>query len=319
MTSEILAQKTATSIRDRQKPKGVITALATPLKETGELDVYSLRRLVERQLHAKVDAVFVLGSVGEGPMLSHEYRAEVIRETCQVVQNTLPIYCGVMDNATELILRKLETAYKNGANAGVFTLPFYGRLCDQAAIHDFFAQVARRTPLPLIVYNLPKVTNVDLNIDDIIFLTSLPEVVGLKDTRDDLNQMIQVASDKRRMDILSYLPGNSSFASVLLTAGADGLVSVFGNIFPELMVALYRSHTQKNVSLRDVCSDIVKTLTPILRHPSTAGGIKCALEIQGVGTCRTVHPWPSATKTDRIKIEKILTETATRMSELGII
>ncbi len=117
---------------------------------------------------------------------------------------------------------------------------------------------------------------------------------------------------------MTYLPGNSKLAASLLACGADGLISVLTNFAPGLVVALYRAHMDGDSDRRTQCAEIMTLLSGVTAHPTTAGGVKCALEILGYGGSQTVHPWPRAGRDHRASIHRLLVEAEARMKSLGV-
>lgn len=301
-----------------ERPSGVVTPLVTPLTASGALDLSTLCRLVERQLEAGVNGLFLLGSVGEGPLLPEEARIDVLNACKSVVSGSVPVFAGAMDNSTALVLKRLDVLAKVGVDGCAVTLPYYGWPDDPGAATAFFQALADRTPVPIILYNLPRVTGVSLSLSTVQWFYPHPAVVALKDTRDDSTSMAAIASDPLRKDRMTYLPGNSSLAARLLARGADGLISVLTNFAPDLVVAMYRAHRGGDLQRRDRCAEIMTLLSAVTTHPTTAGGVKCALDILGYGDSQTVHPWPRAGNEDRAGIRRLLVEAEARMNSLDV-
>ena len=288
------------------KLKGIVTALVTPLTAAGELDEAALGRLVDTQLAGGIHALFVLGSVGEGPMMPDRLYQRAIRLAGQFLGGRMPLLCGVSDNSVARCLDRLHVAAEAGAGYGVATLPYYGWSGRPADGLRFFGELAERSPLPIVAYNLPKNIHWDMTEDFIQELFHLPNVAGLKDTRNEPEAMARIAADLSRPASFFYMPGNSALAGRLFAAGADGLVSTPANVCPRLVVELWNAAQSRNEPETARLSEIVKTLCGILTQPTGSAGIKCALELRGVCRRYTLSPWPQASRDEEEKIRQIL-------------
>lgn len=285
---------------------GVVVPMVTPLAEGEKLDEIALRRIISEQVDAGVHALFVLGSVGEGPMMDSRMRRRVIELTVEAVRERIPVLAGASDNSVVLVLKRLKEMAEMGVKAGVCTLPYYGWYDNPASAIEFFTSVADASPIPIIVYNLPRVVGASIKPETTRRLYHHPNIAGIKDTDTDIRAMEAIASDPGRPHKFKYLFGNSSLAYKLFKAGADGIVCAPANVMPNLCVALYQNYCRGNMEVARKLSDFLSELCKIFRHPTTCGGIKVALELQGICSRRTIRPWPQAGSQDREEVKKIL-------------
>jgi len=298
-------------IKPARKVHGVVTAVVTPLRAGGGVDEKSLRHLIERQIRGGVNGIFVLGSVGEGVLLSDAAALEVASIAVASVAGRCPVLAGASDNSTGRCMKRLRDLAQVGVDYGVVTLPFYGwpgRVDDSV---QFFREVAADSPLPLMAYNLPKAVGWKMPVDALTRLFEVPNIIGIKDTHADFDDMAAIAASPLRPAGFSYLPGNSLFTVGLLKVGADGVVSTPANIFPEPFSELYRGFCEDRM---DLVERIDRELVPLLGKllttlPTGAGSIKAALELQGVCARHTVRPWPEATESDLAIVRRLLDET----------
>lgn len=290
----------------QEKLKGIVTALVTPLTAAGELDEESLGRLIHLQVAGGIHALFVLGSVGEGPMMPDRLYQHTIRLANELVGGRIPLLCGVSDNSVARCLDRLHIAAEAGALYGVATLPYFGWTSRPADGLRFFREVAERSPLPLVAYNLPKNIHWDMTEEFILELFGIPNVAGLKDTRNEPEAMERIAAHPSRPKGFFYMPGNTALAARLFAAGADGLVSTPSNVCPRLLVEMWDACQGRNESETARLSEIVKTLCGILTLPTGSAGIKCALELRGVCRRHTLSPWPQSSREEEEKIRQIL-------------
>jgi 4-hydroxy-tetrahydrodipicolinate synthase len=288
---------------------GVVTALATPLTGELNLDTGAFERLLEGQISAGVDGLFILGSVGEGPLFSRAKWEHVTAEAVRINRGRLPLLCGVSDNSIALCLERLHRAAELGAGFGVLTLPYYGWPGRVADGLGFFEAVAAGSPLPLVAYNLPKAVGCQMPLEMIETLFQIPNVICLKDTHGDLPAMLEVAQSPKRPEHFSYLPGNSGFAADLMAVGADGVVSTPANVYPkpfvDLLMGVRSRDTEKIKAAVDSLRSVVKLLAIL---PTAASAIKCALEVKGICSRQTTPPWPMASEEDMAEMRELLEE-----------
>jgi len=275
---------------------GIVTALVTPLTAGHRLDVGGMERLIGTQMDAGVDGIFVLGSVGEGPLLLDSVSDEVAVCAVRCVGGRRPLLAGASDNSVDRCLLRLERLAGFGVQYGVVTLPYYGwpgRVTDSV---EFFATLASRSPIPIVAYNLPKAVGWQMPVEALERLFEIPNLVCLKDTHGDFDKMAALASSPKRPAHFAYLPGNSLFATRLIRHGADGVVSTPANLFPGVFADLWRLCQAGQWDLveqmdRELVSPIVKLLDLM---PTGAASIKGLLELRGICGRQTIRPWPEA-------------------------
>ena len=288
--------------------RGIVTALITPLTADYQLDKAALEGLLAHQIDAGIHGIFVLGSVGEGPLLTEEMSAEVARRSVDLVDGRCPVLGGAIDNSVERCLRRLNALAEAGVDMGVLTLPCYGwphRLAESIA---FFSEVAARSPLPVMAYDLPKVVGWQMPLELIEALFEIENLVGLKCTHADAPAMVAACSSPKRPEGFAFLPGNSSLVLPMLRAGADGLVCTPSNVFPEPFVALFRAFEEKRFEEAEALAEnVLPRLVELLGIlPNGAGSIKAVLEVQGLARRFTAPPWPQASEEEMDSARQIL-------------
>ncbi len=288
-------------------PSGVVTALVTPLQVNGRLDGLGLDRLIEAQISAGVNGIFILGSVGEGPLLADDVANEVVRRTVARVARRVTVYAGASDNSVVRCRHRIDRLATHGVDYAVLTLPYYNWPERVGESVRFFARVAADSPLPLLAYNLPKAVGWRMPVAAIEELYEIPNLAGLKDTHGELADLEAVASSPRRPPHFSYLIGNSSLAGRLFRKGANGVVTTPANVYPAPFVALWAAYREGRFNLLDTIDR--EWIAPVVRlldaMPTGASAIKGMLELQGVCQCHTVAPWPEADKEDLARLEVV--------------
>lgn len=297
--------------------KGVIAPLVTPITKEEKLDINGLEKLVSNQLKNKVNVLFILGSVGEGPRLTSKVRKQVVKETIRICADKIPVIAGVMDNSVSLVLEKIKELEDFGIYAGVVTLPYYGWQKNISAEINFFLTLADKSPVPIVAYNLPYAVGSEIDFKVIERLFKHPNIAGIKNSGSNPDAMKRIIKAPNRPEQFKFLLGNSAYAKEMLFAGADGLVATVSNLFPELILDIYDSAKLKKIERVKFLQKSILELNKVGRYPSSAGGIKCALNILGICNKYTVRPWPEANRQDEIKIRQILNKVKKMYSKLS--
>jgi 4-hydroxy-tetrahydrodipicolinate synthase len=277
-----------------KKITGIVTALVTPLTPSGALDHEGLERLIERQITAGVDSIFILGSVGEGPLLPDQVFRETVTHASKCVRGRLPLLGGASENSLDRCAVRMTMFAEAGYDAIVATLPYYGWPPRHEDSVRFFTRLAALSPLPLVAYNLPKAVGWQMPPEALEALFEVKNLICIKDTHGDEARMRAIASSPRRPAHFSYLPGNSALTGPLMAAGADGVVSTPANLFPEPFVDRLRAHRTGRTDLAQVLDTEVMPLVTALLDlmPTGAAALKGLLALEGVCGPTTVAPWP---------------------------
>ena len=210
-------------------PTGLITALATPFDEAGALDLGAWRRLLEWQLAAGVEGVVVAGSTGEASMLEDDEYDTLLRVAVETVAGRVPVLAGTGLSGTARTVAQTRRAAAAGVDAALVVTPPYVRPTQDGLVAHFRA-VAEQGGLPVMLYNVPGRTGVDLLPDAVAELATHERVVGIKEAVADPARMVALlalATPEFRV-----LGGDDGTAGRSMLAGADGLVSVGSNVAP---------------------------------------------------------------------------------------
>ncbi|MDR1076918.1 MAG: 4-hydroxy-tetrahydrodipicolinate synthase [Xanthomonadaceae bacterium] len=215
---------------------GIITALATPFTETGELDLDAWGRLVDWQLESGVHGVVVAGSTGEAAMLEDEEYSSLLRIAVKRVAGKVPVLAGTGESGTAKTIAQTRRAAAAGADVALVVTPPYVRPTQAGLIAHYRATV-EQGGLPIVVYNVPSRTGCDLLPETVVALAGDPGIVGVKEARNDAERMNALLPLRR--DGFSVLSGDDGTAMRAMQAGADGLISVASNALPAAFRHLY--------------------------------------------------------------------------------
>lgn len=270
---------------------GVMPAMVTPFDERGEVDLGATESVVERCIEAGVDGLSILGSTGEFPHLSTGERREFAERVIELVDGRVKVVVGVGSSSTREAVELARHAGQHGADATLCVPPFYFKVGEKALFRHF-ATVARATELPLLVYNFPMLTGVDLSPKLIARLASeLPNVAGLKDTVTEHAHTLEVLGEiKPAHPEFSVLVGFEEQILPNLLAGGDGAISGLANVAPELFVGLVRAFRAGDL---EEAADRHRRILALLRlgrlSDPVVGAVKAAMQRLGVGISPTVR------------------------------
>jgi len=277
---------------------GIVPPLVTPLCDRETLDLAGLQRLVEHVLAGGVSGLFLLGTTGEGPSLSHALREEVVRRVARQVAGRVPIVVGVTDTSMLESLRLAEVAAEAEALAVVLAPPPYFPV-RQDDLRRYVEKMAEESPLPLVLYNMPSHSNLVFEPETVRALMEIPRIVALKDSSGDLGYFRRVGEIAAQRDDFSLLVGPEELLAEAVALGADGGVCGGANLRPKLYVDLFRAASRavgraESRRVGELHAEVLRTAAALYRcDEGSAGvikGLKCALSILGI--CRHVVAEP---------------------------
>ncbi len=225
--------------------KGMFTALVTPFRG-GSLDEKALKKLIEFQIAGGVDGIVPCGTTGEAPTLSYEEHEKVIELTVRYAGGKVPVIAGTGSNSTAEAIELTLSAKKLGADACLLTTPYYNKPTQEGLIRHFEA-IAGETRMPIVLYNIPGRTGVNMTPETIAHLAKVRNIVGIKEAAGSLTQVSEIYRlTKGKFTILS---GDDNLFLPMMSVGAVGVISVFSNIMPKELKSLYRAFMiEKNIA-----------------------------------------------------------------------
>jgi 4-hydroxy-tetrahydrodipicolinate synthase len=285
---------------------GVIPAIPTPFTPGGrEVDEAALRRIVRHVVDGGVHGIMTTGGTGEFPHLSREERRRVTEVAASESAGAAPIYAGTAACATWEAIALMEDAAAAGADAAILTPPFYFRIPDEM-LYSHFEDVARAGVLPVVVYNNPLYTGNNLSPQLIASLMELPNVIGLKQSNDDLGQLVEalrLSSDSGR----SLCTGIDSQFYAALCVGARGIYSTAAAIVPSQMVRLYDLVQAGDHAAARAQHELLQPLNRFLEYdPGYVSPTKEALEMMGIGCGPVRRPLPDFPGEERPALREAL-------------
>ncbi|GAA0623743.1 4-hydroxy-tetrahydrodipicolinate synthase [Brevundimonas kwangchunensis] len=215
--------------------KGVITALITPLRD-GKVDVAAFTRLLERQIAAGVHGVVPMGTTGESASLTADEHKQVVELCVSVAAGRVRVIAGAGSSATDKAIELVRFAKTVGADGALVVTPYYNRP-SQAGLAAHFEAIAEAVQLPVLLYNVPGRTGVDMSNETVARLAAHPNIVGIKDATGDLSRVSWMRTHiDGQFDLIS---GDDPSYLGYHAQGGVGVISVTSNVAPEGMVAMH--------------------------------------------------------------------------------
>ena len=221
---------------------GVVVPMVTPIRQDGDVDLSAAKRITEHIIKGG-GSVFILGTTGEAASISPTDKIRLVECVVEQTAGRRYVYAGIADNCLANSVVMSRQFAKLGAHVAVAHVPNYYPLCedDMAA---YFAELAGKSDLPVMLYNIPVTTGMSIPLPVIDRLSVHANIVGLKDSENNLERLQDATQRwKDRQDFV-YMMGCSVLSDKALSLGADGIVPGAGNVTPSLFVALYRAATQ---------------------------------------------------------------------------
>ena len=210
--------------------KGMGVALITPFKEDESVDYEALARLVDYQLQNGTDYLVVLGTTAETPTLTEEEKKDIINLVVTKVNGRIPIVLGVGGNCTRSVVEKLKNDNCDGIDAILSVVPYYNKP-SQEGIYQHYKAIAEATTLPIVLYNVPGRTGVNMTAETTLRIArEFKNVIAVKEASGNITQMDDIIKNKPAN--FNVISGDDGITFPLITLGAVGVISVIGNAFP---------------------------------------------------------------------------------------
>lgn len=265
--------------------EGCATAIITPMHEDGSVNEQAFMDLVEQQIKGGIDALVVCGTTGESAVLTHEEHTRVIEIAIKQAAGRVPIIAGTGSNDTAYAVRLSNEAVALGADALLMVTPYYNKT-SQAGLIAHYNYIADRVDAPIIVYNVPSRTGVNIKPETYLELSKHPNIVAAKEANGDISSVLKTIS--LCGDNLTIYSGNDDQTVPMMALGAKGVISVISNILPGEFHNLtkacldgdFKTATEMSVKYSDLMDYMFIDVNPI--------PVKEAMNLMGMkmGDCR---------------------------------
>lgn len=280
--------------------RGVGTALITPFKD-GDIDFPTLGELIERQISAGIDALVIGGTTAEAATLSDTERYRLFDYSKEKIAGRCRLIYGTGTNDTRVAIRHTEYASRLGCDGVLVVTPYYNRGTAEGVVHHYEA-IAEASGVPVLLYNVPSRTGVNLSLETLERLAENERIVGIKEASDSLDRLMSIS----RLEGIALYSGNDSQIYPVLSLGGLGVISVVSNLYPEktMDICKYYFANDKKMSLK-----IQKELLPVISAlflETNPAPIKYAMAKRGLCLPDMRLPMWLPTKVTRDKIDAVL-------------
>jgi len=260
---------------------GTGVAMVTPFKEDGEIDFARLREHTDRLIENGINYLVILGTTAETPTLSREERAEVVSCITEKAAGRVPLVIGAGGNNTQSVIADIRAIDATKADAILSVAPYYNKP-SQDGLYQHFAAIASVSELPVILYNIPGRTGVNISADTILRLAGdFPgHIIGVKEASNDLQQIMEII--RRKADDFLVISGDDGLAFPVIACGGNGVISVAGNAIPNAISQMVSEALYGDaVKAREMHYRLMP-LIPLLFREGNPTGVKALMEIKGM-------------------------------------
>lgn len=261
------------------KLTGMGVALITPFKEDESIDFTALGRLVDYQIKNGIDYLVVLGTTAETATLTEEEKKQVTAFVINRVKARIPVVLGVGGNCTRAVVEELKTKDFTGVDAILSVTPYYNKP-SQEGIYQHYKAIAEATELPVVLYNVPGRTGVNMTSDTTLRLArDFANIVAVKEASGNIAQMDEIIKNKPK-DFM-VISGDDGITFPLITLGAVGVISVIGNAFPKEFSRMVRLALKGDYANALEIHHSFTELFNLLFVDGNPAGVKCMLNAMG--------------------------------------
>lgn len=281
----------------------VVTAMVTPFDASGDIDFPATAALVEHLIENGTDALVVAGTTGESPTLSADEKIDLFKFVVDTVQGRIPVIAGTGSNNTRASITLTRGAEEAGADAIMLVTPYYNKP-SQEGMFQHFQAIAASTHLPVMLYNIPGRSVVNLSVDTIVRLAAIDNIVSVKEASGNLDAAAEII--ERTPDTFSLYSGDDGLTLPLLAIGGTGIVSVAAHIIGREMQEMISSFKAGDTAK---AAQLHRTLLPVMNSLFAAPNpvpVKSALNWAGVAVGGVRLPMIPLTEQETLTLQEAL-------------
>ena len=289
----------------------VVTAMVTPFDERGEINFKAVKQLVRKLADEGSDAIVVTGTTGECPTLSHEEDLLLYAKVLDEVGDRVKVIAGTGNNCTQTTIRYTQLAKSIGCHGAMIVVPYYNKP-SQEGLFQHFSAVAKETDLPLMMYNIPGRTGINMLPEHVIrIIDQNNNIVAIKEASGNLEQMKQIITLNNRNDFFLY-SGDDNLTLDVVKLGGVGVVSVASHLVGREMQTMIKAYLDGNVAQADTINAQLAEFFKVIFITSNPSPIKAALTLSGLDVGGTRLPLVPVNDLERKAIKNV-------MKELGLL
>jgi 4-hydroxy-tetrahydrodipicolinate synthase len=285
------------------QPKGIIPPIVTPLDENENVNKKAIFRIVNYLIKGGVHGLFPLGSTGEGYGLNFNQKKEIIETVVEATNKRVPVYAGTGAITTKEAIRLTRLANDIGVDAVSVVTPFFIKP-NESELYNHYQSIASSTNLPIILYNNPGLTGINLSVDLVVKLSQIDNIIGIKDSSGDMTQAAEYI--RRAGGDFATLAGRDTLIYGFLAYGGKGAVASTANIVPQIVVKIYEEFQKGNYAEALKAQFQLAPLRVAFSLGSFPVIIKEGLKLLGIEVGSTLKPIEPLTKEAREKLKEVL-------------
>lgn len=257
----------------------IVTAMVTPFDEHGEIDYHVTRNLIDYLIANGTDSLVIAGTTGESPTLTNEEKVQLFAFAVEVVNGRVPVIAGTGSNNTRETIELTMRAEDAGVDAIMLVAPYYNKPC-QEGLYQHFKTISEATSLPIMLYNIPGRSVVNISVETVIQLSTIPNIVSIKEASGNLDIMAEII--ERTPDSFSLYSGDDGLTIPVVSIGGTGVVSVASHVIGNEMQEMIKNFQIGNIT---EAAREHRRLLPIMKALFAApnpSGVKAALNAKGI-------------------------------------
>lgn len=279
---------------------GNFVALITPMQDNGALDEAAFQAFCEWQISEGTHGLVPVGTTGESPTLSHAEHKRVVELCVGVAKGRVPVVAGTGSNSTAEAIDLTRHAKQAGADAALVVTPYYNRPT-QEGLYQHFKAIAEQGGLPVVIYNIPGRSAVDMSVETMARLARLPGIIGVKDATANLARPLQQKAACG--DDFCQLSGEDHTALAFLASGGHGCISVSGNIAPRLCSDMHNAWQKGDVKSAMAIQDRLLALHDAMFCETSPGPVKYAASLLGKSSAFCRLPLAPIAEASKAKVK----------------
>lgn len=281
----------------------ILTAMVTPFAQNGEIDWQATENLINYLIANGTDGLVVSGTTGESPTLSEEEKIQLFQFAVKVVDGRIPVIAGTGSYNTKASIELTKQAENAGVDGIMLVTPYYNKP-SQEGMYEHFKAIATETTLPIILYNIPGRSVVNLSVDTVVELSKIKNIVAIKEASGDLNAMSEMI--ERTPEDFSLYSGDDGLTIPVLSIGGTGVISVASHIIGNEMQTMIKKFQLGNI--QEAARDH-RRLLPVMKilfatpNPTS---VKAALNLNGIPVGGVRLPMTPLNKEQLITLQNVL-------------
>lgn len=286
---------------------GTHVAMVTPLDDDKNINEEDYRNLIDFLIEEGVEGILAAGTTGESATMTHEEHQRVIDIMVDQADGRAVTIAGAGSNATSEAMDLVKYAEDAGADAALVITPYYNKP-QQSGLYDHFKLLNDSNNIPIIAYNVPSRTGIDLSVNSIIDIAKLDNIVAIKEANPDLNKLATVFNEIEKQDIKDFtvLSGNDSLTLPMIAQGARGVISVAANILPNKTSTMVRNALEGNYDEARTLSNELFDLMDVMFIEASPAPAKRALNLMGKNAGGLRMPLKELSQENDVILQEVL-------------